>query len=78
MHETGLVGRALRLKEPLSVCTDRFCRIGRAKLHNTAGISAYTTHQHNRPRFHTAWVIFYRLTMSARLPFYSRKPTTAR
>ena len=48
--------RALRLKEPLGVCTDRFCRIGRAKLHNAAGISAYTTHQHNRPRFHTAWV----------------------
>ena len=47
--------RALRLKEPLGVCTDRFCRIGRAKLHNAAGISAYTTHQHDRPRFHTAW-----------------------
>ena len=47
--------RALPLKEPLGVCTNRFCRIGRAKLHNAAGISAYTTHQHDRPRFHTAW-----------------------
>ena len=64
--------RALRLKEPLGVCTDRFCRIGRAKLHNAAGISAYTTHQHDRPRFHTAWVIRVTLTMSASLPLYPR------
>jgi hypothetical protein len=47
----------LRLKEPLGVRTDRFWRMGRAKSHNPAGISARATHRHNRPRFYTAWVI---------------------
>ena len=49
--------RVLRLKEPLSVRTDQFCRIGRAELHNPAGISAHATHKQHRPRFYTAWVI---------------------
>jgi hypothetical protein len=46
----------LRLKEPLGVRTDRFWRMGCAKSHNPAGISARATHRHNRPRFHTAWI----------------------
>jgi hypothetical protein len=49
--------RVLRFKEPLSVCTDQFCRIGRAEPHNPAGISAHATHKQHRPRFYTAWVI---------------------
>jgi hypothetical protein len=47
--------RVLRLKEPLSVRTDQFCRIGRAEPHNPAGISAHATHKQHRPRFYTAW-----------------------
>ena len=47
--------RVLRFKEPLSVCTDQFCRIGRAEPHNPAGISAHATHKQHRPRFYTAW-----------------------
>jgi hypothetical protein len=49
--------RVLRLKEPLSVRTDQFYRIGRAEPHNPAGISAHATHKQHRPRFYTAWVI---------------------
>jgi hypothetical protein len=49
--------RVLRLKEPLSVRTDKFYRIGRAEPHNPAGISAHATHKQHRPRFYTAWVI---------------------
>ena len=45
--------RVLRLKEPLSVRTDQFCRIGRAEPHNPAGISAHATHKQNRSRFYT-------------------------
>jgi len=47
--------RVLRLKEPLSVRTDQFYRIGRAEPHNPAGISAHATHKQHRPRFYTAW-----------------------
>jgi len=36
------------------VCTDRFCRIGRAKPRNPAGIFAHTNRQPHRLRFHTA------------------------
>ena len=49
--------RVLRLKEPLSVRTVQFCRIGRAEPHNPAGISAHATHKQHRPRFYTAWII---------------------
>jgi hypothetical protein len=43
------------------VCTDRFCRIGRAKPRNPAGIFAHTNHQPHRPRFRTT-------SSSSRLP----------
>jgi hypothetical protein len=33
----------LRLKKPSGLFADRFCRIGRAKSHNPAGIEAYVT-----------------------------------
>jgi hypothetical protein len=49
------IARVLGLEEQLGVCTDRFCRIGRAKPRNPAGIFAHTNHQPHRPRFHTAW-----------------------
>jgi hypothetical protein len=43
--------RVLRLKEPLSVRTEQFCRIGRAEPHNPAGISAYADHKHTERVF---------------------------
>ena len=43
------------------MCTDRFCRIGRAKPRNPAGIFAHTNHQPHRPRFRTT-------SSSSRLP----------
>ena len=43
--------RVLRLKEPISVRTDQFRRIGRAEPHNPAGISAYAAHKHTERVF---------------------------